>query len=213
MINSEEMNNKANVDNNDIREKIKNLIKKKNFNLRELSRIIKKNDAYLQQYLYRGTPKILPEEYRFKLAEILDVNVDELIPSWLKNLSSQERFLIFRNIENKVDHSNQISISKELLLDINIFDTKDLYYFQTVTAKGYITTIVDISIKKFIKPDIYLLNDKKNYFLASIELSNISKTKMSVKPYFNQFSPFQIKEELLNVSGRILWQSSKTFSK
>ena len=115
MVNTEEVNNKTNLDNDYIREKIKNLIKKKNYNLRDLSRNIKKNDAYLQQYLYRGTPKVLPEEYRYLLAELLDVNVNELIPNWLKNISSQEEFFILRNIENKVDHINQISFSKKLL--------------------------------------------------------------------------------------------------
>ena len=118
MVNSEKANNKTYVDNDDIREKIKNLIKKKNYNLRDLSRNLKKNDAYLQQYLYRGTPKTLPEEYRYLLAELLDVNVNELIPNWLKSISSREEFFLLRNIENKIDHINQISFSKELLLSL-----------------------------------------------------------------------------------------------
>ena len=203
------INNQANVDNNDVREKIKNLIKKKNYNLRDLSRNIKKNDAYLQQYLYRGTPKVLPEEYRYLLAELLDVNVNELIPDWLKDLSSQEQFFMIRNIENKVDHINQISFSKELLNGLDFFDVKNLNYFQTDFSDCTITTIVDVSIKKFVNPDIYLLNDKKNFFLATIEFSKISQNKLSVKPYLNDFSPFQINTNLLNISGKILWQCSK----
>ena len=59
----------------------------------------------------------------------------------------------------------------------------------------------------------YLLNDKKNYFLATIEFSKLSQSKLSVKPYFNNFSPFQINANLLNISGKILWQCSKIFSK
>ena len=209
MVNAEEVNNKTNVDNDDVREKIKNLIKKKNYNLRDLSRNIKKNDAYLQQYLYRGTPKVLPEEYRYLLAELLDVNVNELIPDWLKDLSSQEQFFMIRNIENKVDHINQISFSKELLNGLDFFDVKNLNYFQTDFSDCTITTIVDVSIKKFVNPDIYLLNDKKNFFLATIEFSKISQNKLSVKPYLNDFSPFQINTNLLNISGKILWQCSK----
>ena len=209
MINKEDINNKTNFDNDDVREKIKKLIKKKNYNLRNLSRNIKKNDAYLQQYLYRGTPKVLPEKYRFMLAEILDVNVNELKPKWLKDLSSQEQFFIIRNIENKADNINQISFSKELLLGLDFINVEDLYYFQNNTLDGNITTIVDISTNKFIKPDIYLLNDKKNYFLANIGLSKLNKSKLSVKPYFNDFSPFQININRLNISGKILWQSSK----
>ena len=214
MINrEEEKNNKTHVYNDDIREKIKKLIKKKNYNLRDLSRNIKKNDAYLQQYLYRGSPKVLPEEYRYRLAEILNVNVNELIPNWLKDLSSQEQFLILRNIENKVDNINQISFSKELLIGLDFFNQENLYYFQTHISDGHITTIVDVSLKKFIKPDIYLLNDKKNFFLANIELSKFSQGKLSVKPFLNNFSPFQINANLLNISGKILWQCSKIFSK
>ena len=213
MVNVEKVNNKTNVDNDDVREKIKNLIKKKNYNLRDLSRNIKKNDAYLQQYLYRGTPKVLPEEYRYLLAELLDVNVNELIPDWLKDLSSQEQFFMIRNIENKVDHINQISFSKELLNGLDFFDVKNLNYFQTDFSDCTITTIVDVSIKKFVNPDIYLLNDKKNFFLATIEFSKISQNKLSVKPYLNDFSPFQINTNLLNISGKILWQCSKIFSK
>ena len=211
MVNSEKTSDKTNVDNDDVREKIKNLIKKKNYNLRDLSRNIKKNDAYLQQYLYRGTPKVLPEEYRYLLAELLDVNVNELIPNWLKDLSSQEQFVILRNIVNEVDQINQISFSKELLLGLDFFDVKNLNYFQTHISDCQITTIVDVSINKFVKPDIYLLNDKKNFFLATIEMSKISQSKLSVKPYLNDFSPFQINANLLNISGKILWQCSKIF--
>ena len=42
MVNAEKVNNKTNVGNDDVREKIKILIKKKNYNLRDLSRNIKK---------------------------------------------------------------------------------------------------------------------------------------------------------------------------
>ena len=208
-----ELNKQTNSDNNHVREKIKILIKKKNYNLRDLSRNIKKNDAYLQQYLYRGTPKVLPEKYRLMLADILDVNVNELMPNWLKNLSSQENYFVFKNIENKVNNSNKISLSRELLPDLDFFNEENLYYFQTLTPNGYITTIVDVSIKKFSKSDIYLLNDKKNYFLANIELSKFSRDKLSVKPYFNHFSPFQINLNKLDISGKILWQCSKILTK
>ena len=211
MINTEKVKNQTNVDNDDVREKIKRLIIKKNYNLRDLSRNIKKNDAYLQQYLYRGTPKVLPEEYRFMLAKVLDVDVNELIPNWLKDLSSKEQFIVFRNIENNVNSINQISFSKELLHDLNYYNKEKLYYFQMLTSHGHITTIVDVSVNNFVKPDIYLLNDKKKYFLAAIEFSKLNKIKLSVKPYFNNFSPFQINSNRLKISGRVLWQCSNNF--
>ena len=96
-----------------------------------------------------------------------------------------------------------------MLLGLDLFDVKNLYYFQTHISNCHITTIVDVNIKKFVKPSIYLLNDKKNFFLATIEFSKLSKSKLSVKPYLNDFSPFQINTNLLNISGKILWQCSK----
>jgi hypothetical protein len=100
-----------------------------------------------------------------------------------------------------------------LLIGLDFFAEENLYYFQTDISDGHITTIVDVSIKKFIEPDIYLLHDKKNYFLAAVELSKFSQDKLSVKPYYNYFSPFQINANLLKISGKILWQCSKIFSK
>ena len=53
-----------------IRENLFNIIKSnKDFNLRILSRELGKNDAYLQQYIKRGSPNFLPEEERFKLSQ------------------------------------------------------------------------------------------------------------------------------------------------
>ncbi len=213
MTDIDEIKKEIMVDNNEIREKIKKLIKKKNYNLRDLSRNIKKNDAYLQQYLYRGTPKVLPEEYRLKLAKILAINEKELVPSWLKNLFPNEKLFTLKNIENNFNNTSEIYISKEFLNGLDFFDEKNLYYFQTPTTNGYLTTIIDVSIKKFKQPNVYLLKDNKNYFLAFIELSKFNQNKLSVKPYFNSFSPFQINSNLLNITGKILWQCSKVFSK
>ena len=53
----------------------------------------------------------------------------------------------------------------------------------------------------------------KKYKSNTIIGFNEYKSKLSVKPYFNNFSPFQIKANLLNISGRILWQCSKIFPK
>ena len=42
--------------------------------LRRLSRALGQNDAYLQQYLHRGSPLQLPEAVRHELAALLDVD-------------------------------------------------------------------------------------------------------------------------------------------
>ena len=100
----------------DAREKLKNIIKKNNkFNLRDLSRILKKNDAYLQQYLFRGTPKILPEETRFRLSQILEININDITPNWYDQNSPKEKLISFVNIDTK-DESLSKKITSCILL-------------------------------------------------------------------------------------------------
>ena len=203
-----------NIENDNIREKIKVIIKRnKKYNLRDLSRILKKNDAYLQQYLFRGTPKILPEEHRHRLAEILNVNITELTPNWLKKFTPEEKLITIKNIETDSLDNNYISISQKLLFDSDFSKIENLFFFQTNTDNGMVTTIVDVGINKYTKPDLYLLHDKNNFFLAYIKISEVNNTKMSIKPYLETFYPFHISSEILKVSGKALWQGSKIFQK
>ena len=205
---------KKDIENDNIREKIKVIIKRdKKYNLRDLSRTLKKNDAYLQQYLFRGTPKILPEEYRHRLAEILNVNITELTPNWLKKFTPEEKLITIKNIETDSLDNNYISISQKLLFDTDFSKLENLFFFQTNTDKGMVTTIVDVGINKYTKPDLYLLHDKNNFFLAYIKISEVNNTKMSIKPYLETFYPFHISSEILKVSGKALWQGSKIFQK
>ena len=205
---------KKDIENDNIREKIKVIIKRdKKYNLRDLSRTLKKNDAYLQQYLFRGTPKILPEEYRHRLAEILNVNITELTPNWLKKFTPEEKLITIKNIETDSLDNKYISISQKLLFDSDFSKLENLFFFQTNTDKGMVTTIVDVGINKYTKPDLYLLHDKNNFFLAYIKISEVNNTKMSIKPYLKTFNPFHISSEILKVSGKALWQGSKIFQK
>ena len=208
------LEHEKNIENDNIREKIKIIIiKDKKYNLRDLSRTLKKNDAYLQQYLFRGTPKILPEEYRHRLAEILSVNITELTPNWLKKFTPEEKLITIKNVETDSLDNNYISISQKLLFDSNFSKLENLFFFQTNTDKGMVTTIVDVGINKYTKPDLYLLHDKNNFFLAYIKISEVNNTKMSIKPYLRSFYPFHISAEILKISGRALWQGSNIFQK
>ena len=206
--------NKKDIENDNIRAKIKIIIKRnKKHNLRDLSRTLKKNDAYLQQYLFRGTPKILPEEYRHRLAEMLNVNIKELTPNWLRKFIPEEKLITIKNIDTESLDNNYISISQKLLFDTEFSKLENLFFFQSTTSKGMVTTIVDVGINKYTKPDLYLLHDKNNFFLAYIKISEVNNTKMSIKPYLETFYPFHISSEILKVSGKALWQGSKIFQK
>ncbi len=61
-----------------VRRKIEQLAETQQRSLAEASLAIGRNAAWLQQYLRRGTPRILPEDDRLKLAQLFSVNEREL---------------------------------------------------------------------------------------------------------------------------------------
>ena len=52
--------------------------------LKQASRALGRNDAYLQQYLYRGSPRQLPESLRLRLAAIAGVGADAFLDDDLR---------------------------------------------------------------------------------------------------------------------------------
>ena len=61
-----------------IRIRVLQLIESNETDLKHASLAIDKNAAYLHQFIYRGTPKVLPEDVREALAEHLGVDQEEL---------------------------------------------------------------------------------------------------------------------------------------
>jgi hypothetical protein len=60
------------------RNKIEKLLRASEYDLKAASMALGKNAAYLQQYLNRGTPKVLPEAVRRDLARLLKVPESEI---------------------------------------------------------------------------------------------------------------------------------------
>lgn len=61
-----------------VRTRVLKLIEDRDTDLKNASLKIGKNAAYLHQFIFRGTPKALPEEVRKPLAEFLGVEEDSL---------------------------------------------------------------------------------------------------------------------------------------
>lgn len=61
-----------------IRTRILKLLDARGSNLRLASQAMGRNNAYLHQFIYRGTPKVLPEHLRDALAKHLDVDSEQL---------------------------------------------------------------------------------------------------------------------------------------
>ena len=61
--------------------RVMELIQQRRTDLKKASLAIGRNAAYLQQYLYRGIPKTLPEDAREALAAFLGVPEESLRPA------------------------------------------------------------------------------------------------------------------------------------
>lgn len=61
-----------------IRLRVLKLLQDKGSDLKKASLAVGKNAAYVHQYVYRGTPKVLPEDVRLALATHLEVDESEL---------------------------------------------------------------------------------------------------------------------------------------
>jgi phage repressor protein C with HTH and peptisase S24 domain len=61
-----------------VRLKLLKLVKERGSDLKNVSLAIRRNAAYLHQFVYRGTPKVLPEDVRAALAEHLSCDEDGL---------------------------------------------------------------------------------------------------------------------------------------
>lgn len=55
-------------------------VEQQRYGLKDLSMQLGKNPAYLQQYIVKGSPRVLPEEIRHRLATVLGVPEDALKP-------------------------------------------------------------------------------------------------------------------------------------
>jgi hypothetical protein len=198
---------------NSIRKKLSFFIKQnKQLNLRDLSRKLKKNDAYLQQYISRGSPSFLPEEERKMLSDIINLDINLLTPDWLNiNSYNNEDLLSFQNIlDNK-----EIKISSSLFnnytnLNINFIELTELKIKQN---KNYysVKIIFDKNVSSFLDNNFYLLQDESEIFLVHLsedKSENLQYSKIIVRPYDTNFRPFRIDSKSLVIHSKVIFLGS-----
>ncbi len=89
----------------EIRKKIQKLLTEKNIDLAAASRAIGKNQAYIQQYIVKGSPVILKDTDRKIIANMLEVDEKELMDS--KTLKDMMKI---HNLEKNVIKTEYITI-------------------------------------------------------------------------------------------------------
>ena len=198
---------------NSIRKKLGFFIKQNSqLNLRDLSRKLNKNDAYLQQYISRGSPSFLPEEERKMLSDIIKLDINLLTPLWLHVNTSNDKDLL--SVKNKFN-KKEIKISSSLLdnyknLKINFIEFTELKIKRN--NNDYLVKIIfDKNVSNFVDDNFYLLQDKSEIFLVhlSIDLSETSQSsKIIVKPYDTNLRPFRINNKSLVIHSKVIFLGS-----
>ena len=184
----------------------------KKLNLRDLSRKLKKNDAYLQQYISRGSPSFLPEEERKMLSDIINLDINLLTPDWLNVTFYNNRDLLsFKNISD----NKEIKISSSLLdnytnLKINFIDFTELKIKQNNNYYS-VKIIFDKNVSSFLDNNFYLLEDNSEIFLAHLskdKSENLQSSKIIVRPYDTNFRPFRIESKSLVIHSKVIFLGS-----
>ena len=192
-----------------IRKKLSFFIKQnKKLNLRDLSRKLKKNDAYLQQYLSRGSPSFLPEEERKMLSDIIKLDINLLTPNWLHLDSSYDKELLsFKNKSN----NKEIKISSSLFdnykdIKINFIEFTELKINRN--NNNYIVKIIfDKNVSDFVDDNFYLLQDNNQIFLVHLskdKSENLQSSKIIVRPYDTDLRPFRIDSKSLVIHSKVI---------
>ncbi len=198
---------------NSIRKKLSFFIKQnKQLNLRDLSRKLKKNDAYLQQYISRGSPSFLPEEERKMLSDIINLDINLLTPDWLKVTTyNDEDLLTFQNISK----NKEIKISSSLFdnythFNINLIELTELKIKQNNNYYS-VKIIFDKNVSSFLDNNFYLLQDKSEIFLVHLsedKSENLQSSKVIVRPYDTNFRPFRIDSKSLVIHSKVVFLGS-----
>ena len=68
------------------RRAVRHAVNNAGLTLKQASRALGRNDAYLQQYLYRGSPRRLPEQLRLRLADLTDTDQAHFLDADLQAL-------------------------------------------------------------------------------------------------------------------------------
>ena len=198
---------------NSIRKKLSFFIKQnKQLNLRDLSRKLGKNDAYLQQYISRGSPSFLPEEERKMLSEIINLDINLLTPDWLTvNSYNNKDLLSFKNISD----NKEIKISSSFFdnytnLKINFIELTEVKIKQNNNYYS-VKIIFDKNVSSFLDNNFYILRDKGEIFLVHLsedKSKNLQSSKIIVRPYDTNLRSFRIDSKSLFIHSKVIFLGS-----
>lgn len=200
--------------------------------LKKASLAIGKNHAYLHQFINRGTPRILPQETRLRLAEYLEIDPDLLLPT--KNAREEmSRGHDIRDEDASVILIPEIRVSAQAGggAEIDREDVRASWYFPSewlrhelraqpselriITIEGDSMepqlfagdkVIVDLSRTEPSPPGVFILNDGFGLVAKRIEhIPNTNPPRVSIVSANAQYQSYERDVPDIRIIGRVVW--------
>jgi len=198
-----------------IRVHIDNLIKEKGKNYRSLSLAIGKNEAYLHQYINKGSPMRLPEEQRRKLAKLLDVSEQELtdinLPKTFSDLTGKTKTQLIEMISAlssntsigflslpDTEYSNITQISANLVKMLRVEGDS-----MSPTLKDGDYVLADFSFHKFLSDGLYIILVADRLIVRRLQkLSSSECLLISDNP---SYKPITLPLKKVTIIGKVIF--------
>ena len=198
--------------------------------LKQASRAIGMNDAYLQQFLERGTPRHLPEALRYKLADFLGIHQQTLLPrQWQQDIhgsrptASHVRAIPFIDVTASAgagsvidaveDHRvEQWHFPIEWLRNLGIGQIESLKLL-TVNGDSMAPRLlhgdivmIDTSQRTASPPGIFILHDGLGLVIKQIEpIPNTAPVTLRIFSENPAYSAYDRSIEEVHIIGRVVW--------
>ena len=215
-----------------VRDVLPKLVERKGSSLAEASLAIGRNQAYLQQFIKKGSPRVLAEEDRSKLAAFLDIDEDVLKPAGAKAALSfrAPSSLTIANqsympipvydirasagagalVEDGQPTAHQVfrdnfirRLSNAPIEKLAVIQVSGDSMWETLHDGD--TVLVDRSVDKIVKDGIYILAFDGELLVKRCQrdLSDGSVIVMSDNPKYQSFKVSEA--DRLRVLGRAIW--------
>jgi phage repressor protein C with HTH and peptisase S24 domain len=219
-----------------IRRKVVKLIDDRGTNLKKASEAAGKNLAYMHQFIYRGTPKVLPEDVREALARFLGVDDAELrhpqVPRRKrprsKSVPEREGFSAISEIDVRASAGpgafhDGLEESKGAWLfpdpvirhefrarteDLRII-TIDGDSMEPLLSSGD-RILIDTAQRVPVPPGIFVVWDGMGLVAKRVEhVINSDPPRVLIKSINPEYQSYERDAEEVNIVGRVVWAAKR----
>jgi len=209
------------------RKRILREIKSRDLELKALSLAMGRNAAYLQQFLHRGTPAVLKEQDREKLAELLGITEVDLggpIRDNVFPISATACVIHEYDVRQVVGGTDLFTPENRLrpwpfnagyLRDAGISAEPDRMTIIEVRGDGMSPTLgsgdrvmVDTYDKAVSQPGVFAIDDGSGLSIKRVEKVP-GKASLLLIPDNDRHSTHEVGEGVVTIIGRIIWAARR----